>query len=155
MSVSVLANKEVERTAGREVPRRTVPEDYSSQALGNLSDVLELLPHAIAVTDSRGHIQLLNSQAQDLFGCDPKGLVGAPIELLIAGVLNGRRRGPRLRIPSDRGGGAEDLLRVTNRGKNSRNSSSIEIDLFPLFAANDSQLLCIFRYLWAPSVRRR
>lgn len=45
--------------------------------------LLEAAPDAMVIVDDRGHIALINSQTEKLFGWDRESLLGQPVEVLI------------------------------------------------------------------------
>lgn len=67
--------------------------------------LLESAPDPMVIVDSRGHITLLNSEAEKLFGYAREELIGRPVEVLVpqplrerhSGLVNGYTEQPRAR----------------------------------------------------------
>src|SRR5688572_14374591 len=51
--------------------------------LGAYRGLIESVPDAIVVVDSRGAILRVNTQAEALFGCSREDLKGKPVDLLV------------------------------------------------------------------------
>ena len=82
-----------------------MPEHSEPSARLSLEGLIEFVPDAIVIVSRQGHISLVNSQTERLFGYDRKKLLGQPVEVLIPdrfrGDYVGHRRtyfdGPRTR----------------------------------------------------------
>ena len=72
---------------------------------GKIERFLEATPDAMLGVDGSGMIQVVNKQAEDVFGYDRDELIGQPVEMLIPGSLRGRHvvhRGAYLASPQIR-----------------------------------------------------
>src|SRR5215469_4860880 len=54
--------------------------------------LVQLAPDATVVVDARGRIQLVNRQAEELFGYSASELLGQPVEMLIPERLRARHQ---------------------------------------------------------------
>jgi PAS domain S-box-containing protein len=80
---------------------------------GKFRALLEAVPDAMVIVDDRGHIELVNAQAEQLFGYTRSELVGQPIELLVPERARGAHVGHRrnfLRAPGTRPMGASRIV---------------------------------------------
>jgi PAS domain S-box-containing protein len=94
--------------------------------------LLEAAPDAMVIVDDRGHIELVNAQAEQLFGYTRSELVGQPIELLVPERARGAHIGHRrnyLRAPGTRPMGAGIELYARRRDGS---EFAVEISLSPL-----------------------
>jgi PAS domain S-box-containing protein len=94
--------------------------------------VVEAAPNAMIMVDAEGAIQLLNSQAERLFGYEREELLGKSIEVLLPGDLHAMHhavRGAYMRMPQARRMGAgRDLFGLRRDGT----EVPIEIGLNPI-----------------------
>ncbi|MDP1586950.1 MAG: PAS domain S-box protein, partial [Prosthecobacter sp.] len=100
-------------TVVAEMERQTTERRYS--------DLFELSPDAIVMTDREGVIVEANRQVANVFGWTPAELVGQPVEVLMPANL--RAAHPRLRerylesaVPRAMGSGRSDLLGLRKDG---------------------------------------
>ena len=94
--------------------------------------LLEAAPDAMVIVDERGRIELVNAQAEQLFGYSRAEMVGQPIELLVpepARAAHAAHRRAYLGAPGTRPMGAGLLLHA--RRKDGR-EFPVEISLSPL-----------------------
>jgi PAS domain S-box-containing protein len=97
--------------------------------------LLEAAPDAMVIVDDHGHIELVNAQAEQLFGYTRSELVGQPIELLVPERARGAHVGHRrnyLRAPGTRPMGAG--IELYARRKDGT-ELPVEISLSPLKTA--------------------
>lgn len=94
--------------------------------------LLESAPDAMVIADSSGEIQLVNAQAEKLFGYDRKELIGKPVEILVPPRYRSRHVVHRERFgrhPRPRAMGAElDLYGLRKDGR----EFPVEVSLSPL-----------------------
>jgi two-component system, cell cycle sensor histidine kinase and response regulator CckA len=94
--------------------------------------LVECAPDAVVVTDERGSIILVNSQAERLFGYAPGELVGRPVELLLpegARAAHRRHRAGYLANPEARTMGADLDLAATRKDGS---TFPVDVSLSPL-----------------------
>ena len=95
-------------------------------------DLLESTPDGIVMVNPTGHVVFLNSQAERLFGYEPREILGKPVELLLPQRFHGAHIGHRARYfaqPRTRTMGAG--LELYGLRKD-RSEFPIEISLSPL-----------------------
>lgn len=83
-----LASSEVDRelfftAIVRDITVRAEAERQLRASEARFRDLLESAPDAVLITDSQGHIQLVNAQAERLFGYQRAELIGQSIEMLM------------------------------------------------------------------------
>ncbi len=148
MSVSALQLTDIDNSETIGIREGHAWENQTSDVPADLLNALELLPNAIVVADMLGHVQGMNSRAQEFFGCDPDRACGTAPELLVGERLGGRGRHTlRLRLPGLQGLGTTDNVGKIFRLKDRRGASSVEANFSPLWFAGICLLLCIFRRL--------
>jgi PAS domain S-box-containing protein len=83
--------------AGRLIGASTIGRDVTERrrAQARFSGLLEAAPDAMVIINSAGIIELVNAQAQRMFGYGRDELVGKPVELLIPGRFHARHMAHR------------------------------------------------------------
>ena len=94
--------------------------------------LLETTPDAVVVVDPAGTIVYANRLMEELFGYEPRTLVGRPVEILVPEEARGRHHGHRAdyaRAPSMRAmGSGSDLLGLHSSGR----EFPVDISLSPI-----------------------
>ena len=111
---------------GREEDRRYLEES-------RFRSLLEGAPDAILVVDDAGTIQLVNTQAEHMFGYHRAEMLGSNVEMLVPAELRAQHRTHRAEYahaPSTRLMG-QDAVELAAEGKNGRRFA-IEISLSPI-----------------------
>lgn len=102
------------------------------QAESRFRDLIEFAPHAIVVTNDRGRIEIVNAQAESLFGYRRDEVVGMLSERLIPGCLRQWHEALQGRDPAAPDSGTTALtFEAIGRSKNGGEFSA-EVSLSPL-----------------------
>ena len=123
--------------------RRDSQEPSADQPLA--SDLLEALPDAVVAVNQEGTIVQVNSQVSDLFGYEPRALIGQKIELLVPERYRSKHRMDRhsyVRTPKTRRMGAD--LNLYGRRKNG-SEFPVEISLSPVVTDRGTFVLSAIR----------
>jgi PAS domain S-box-containing protein len=108
--------------------------------------IFDLLPDAIVMVNTEGHITLSNRQALSLFGYAREELIGLPVERLIPeslrrGHVDMRRQFHASPTPRRMGAGRSELLGLRKDGT----AFPIDISLGPIRVADGMQILAAVR----------
>jgi PAS domain S-box len=123
--------------------RHDSPEPSTDQPLA--SDLLEALPDAVVAVNQEGTIVQVNSQVSDLFGYEPRALIGQKVELLVPERYRSQHRNDRhsyVRTPKTRRMGAD--LNLHGRRKNG-SEFPVEISLSPIVTDKGTFVLSAIR----------
>jgi PAS domain S-box-containing protein len=120
--------------------------EHESEGTGDIFRLLlDAAPDAMVIVDARGHIEMVNAQAETLFGYSPRELLGHPIEILIPERLredhSKHRRGffenPRVRAM----GVGMELFALRKDGV----EVPVEVSLSPLSTARGTLVVSAIR----------
>jgi len=119
-------------SAIRDVTERRRAEASVRASESKFRKLLELAPDAIVIVDARGHMVLVNTQAQRLFGYTETEMLGQPVEILLPDAARGGHYAHRARYeaaPRTRPMGAG--LDLAGRRKDGT-TFPVEISLAPM-----------------------
>ena len=125
------------------VERKRIDKELKT-AEARFRAVVEAAPNAMVMVDVNGHIALINSQTEKLFGYDREELLGQPLEMLVPMRFRSQHSENRRdfqKAPTSRAmGSGRDLYGVRVDGK----EVPIEIGLNPMVSAEGNFVLaCI------------
>jgi PAS domain S-box-containing protein len=125
----------------REITDRWNAQQARAAAEARLRDVIEFAPDAMVMVNADGEIQLVNEQAETLFGYTREELIGQNQELLVPDELRNRHRVHRATYGANpRARPMGDGLELFARRKDG-SEIPVEISLSPL-GDQDERLVC-------------